>query len=92
MSNLPDDVKSTNPHWDDREYECDVCSTPVEGEAVEKWLASIEPDEDGQPTSDPMLCWECYCDWMGVCVECEGELNQDITCTCIGCDKFGVEQ
>lgn len=92
MSNLPDDVKPTNPYWNNQDYNCKECDAPVEGEMIVKWLASLEPDEDNHVTADELSCWVCHCTQMGVCTECEGALNQDLVCSCIGCDKFGVEQ
>jgi hypothetical protein len=92
MSNLPDDVKASDPYWDNPDYNCEECGNPVGGEAYAKWAESIDTDEDGGMVADPMLCGECYCLEMGVCMECESELNQDLMCTCMGCDLFGRSQ
>lgn len=86
---LPDDVKPTNPYWDDEEFDCEECGNPVEGDAYNKWAESIAPDEDGFVIAAPLLCWECYCSEMGICQECREPLNQDIMCLNGGCDMFG---
>jgi hypothetical protein len=71
---------------------CDICTSPVEGEAWEIWLESVSIDEFDNPTSDPLLCWECICDERGVCVECREVLNQDLVCVNGGCDWVGRGQ
>ena len=89
MSNLPDDVSPHNTYWDNEDYDCEECDSPVESEAYEKWIQTIDGDEDGNVTAGPLLCWSCHCGEMGICQECREPLNQDAMCLNGGCDMFG---